>query len=186
MLTGNPVRQNILRCPLSKEEAREKFGLKRDCRTVLVVGGSLGARTVNNCIIASLPKIAATEHVQFIWQSGKYYDATARQAMDEVKPGNVRQMAFVTNMDEAYRAADLVVSRAGASSISELQLLGKPSVLVPSPNVAEDHQKLIDTALSLVADETKLKSLGDNVAKMALRDSVTKIVNRVVEIVDKK
>ena len=209
VLTGNPVRQNILRCPLSKEEAREKFGLKRDCRTVLVVGGSLGARTVNNCIIASLPKIAATEHVQFIWQSGKYYDAIARQAMDEVKPGNVRQMAFVTNMDEAYRAADLVVSRAGASSISELQLLGKPSVLVPSPNVAEDHQtknalalanrgaavmvtdaeapeKLIDTALSLVADETKLKSLGDNVAKMALRDSVTKIVNRVVEIVDKK
>lgn len=207
LLTGNPVRQNILNCPLTQAEAREKFGLKADRRTILVVGGSLGARTVNLCIASALERLAADSNVQVIWQTGKLYDATAKERMKQMHPDNVVQMAFVTNMDEAYRAADLVVSRAGASSISELQLLGKAAVLVPSPNVAEDHQtknalalvdrdaavmvrdaeaadKLVDAALVLVKDDAKLESLKTNIRKMALTRSVDDIVDRVMQLIE--
>lgn len=206
LVTGNPVRQNILNCPLSPQEARQKFGLDPDKRTILVVGGSLGARTVNNCIAAALDTIKATDGVQVIWQTGKIYDSQAQATMAEKKPGNVVQQAFVTNMDEAYRAADLVVSRAGASSISELQLLGKAALLVPSPNVAEDHQtknalalvernaavmvrdvdaaeSLVKEALALVKDDKRLTTLSDNIAKMAHRNAVADIVDRVMQIV---
>ena len=144
---------------------------------------------------------------------GKYnemIDAAAKEAdvMKEKKPANIVQTAFVTNMDEAYRAADLVVSRAGASSISELQLLGKAAILVPSPNVAEDHQtknakalvdkqaavmvtdadasgKLVSSLIELVSDDAKLKSLSENISKMALRNSVDKIVDKVMELIGK-
>ncbi len=207
IITGNPVRQNILSCSLTPQQAREKFGLQPDKKTVLVVGGSLGARTINRCIENAMGRIKASD-MQIIWQTGKLYDAEAKQVMEETKPNNVRQMAFVANMDEAYRAADLVVSRAGASSISELQLLGKASVLVPSPNVAEDHQtknalalvnqnaavmvrdaeaaeKLIDEVLALLADDARLKSLSDNILKMAKRNSVDKIVDKVMELINK-
>lgn len=206
LVTGNPVRQNILNCPLTPQEARSKFGLDPDKRTILVVGGSLGARTVNNCIAAALDTIKATDGVQMIWQTGKIYDAQAQATMAEKKPGNVVQQAFVTNMDEAYRAADLVVSRAGASSISELQLLGKAALLVPSPNVAEDHQtknalalanrdaavmvrdvdaaeSLVKEALALVKDDKRLKTLSENIATMAHRNAVKDIVDRVMQIV---
>ena len=206
LLTGNPVRQNILNCPLTPQQARQKFGLDPDKRTILVVGGSLGARTVNRCIEAALDTIMATDGVQVIWQTGKGYDAQAKAVMAEKKPQNVVQQAFVANMDEAYRAADLVVSRAGASSISELQLLGKAALLVPSPNVAEDHQtknalalvdrgaavmvrdadasqSLVGEALSLIADDARLASLSANISKMALRSAVADIVDRVMEIV---
>ena len=140
-LTGNPVRQNILECALSPQEARRKFGLDPDRRTLLVVGGSLGARTLNNCVKAALSEIAGSD-VQVIWQTGKAYKD------EDSTPPNVVKTMFITNMDEAYRASDLVVSRAGASAISELQLLGKAALLVPSPNVAEDHQT--KNAMSLV------------------------------------
>jgi len=208
LVTGNPVRQNILNCQLTPQEARMRFGLDPDKPTVLVVGGSLGARTINGCIADSLDRIAG-ENVQFIWQTGKFYDEDAKKVMAEKKPGNVVQTAFVSNMDEAYRAADLVVSRAGASSISELQLLGKASILVPSPNVAEDHQtknalalvnrqaammvsdkdapqKLIETVLTLLSDSDKLKTISDNVKGMALNNAVEKIVDRVFEIIERK
>lgn len=208
LVTGNPVRQNILNCRLTPQEARKRFGLDPDKPTVLVIGGSLGARTINGCIADSLDRIAG-ENVQFIWQTGKYYDEGAKKIMAEKKPGNVVQTAFVSNMDEAYRAADLVVSRAGASSISELQLLGKASILVPSPNVAEDHQtknalalvnrqaammvsdkeapeKLIDTVLTLLHDSDKLKAISENVKKMALNNAVDKIVDKVFEIIERK
>mgnify|MGYP003022176719 FL=1 len=208
LVTGNPVRQNILNCQLTPQEARKRFGLDPDKPTVLVVGGSLGARTINGCIADSLDRIAG-ENVQFIWQTGKFYDEDAKKVMAEKKPGNVVQTAFVSNMDEAYRAADLVVSRAGASSISELQLLGKASILVPSPNVAEDHQtknalalvnrqaammvsdkdapqKLIETVLTLLSDSDKLKTISDNVKGMALNNAVEKIVDRVFEIIERK
>lgn len=207
LVTGNPVRQNILNCTLSPQEARKKFGLDPDKKTVLVIGGSLGARTINQCIEAGLERIAAAG-MQMIWQTGKLYDASARKLMEEKKPGNIVQMPFISNMDEAYRAADLVVSRAGASSISELQLLGKASLLVPSPNVAEDHQtknamalvdkdaavmvrdadaaeKLVDATLQLVADDTKLESLSANILKMAKRNAVDKIVDKVFELIKK-
>jgi UDP-N-acetylglucosamine--N-acetylmuramyl-(pentapeptide) pyrophosphoryl-undecaprenol N-acetylglucosamine transferase len=207
LVTGNPVRQNILNCTLTPQQARQKFGLDPDRRTILVVGGSLGARTVNNCIAAALDTIKADPEVQLIWQTGKIYDEQARATMQEKQPGNVVQQAFVSNMDEAYRAADLVVSRAGASSISELQLLGKASLLVPSPNVAEDHQtknamalvdhgaavmvrdaeaadKLMPEALALVKDNVKLQKLSANISKMALRNAVGDIVDRVMQIVE--
>ena len=207
LVTGNPVRQNILNCTLTPQQARQKFGLDPDRRTILVVGGSLGARTVNNCIAAALDTIKADTEVQLIWQTGKIYDEQARATMQEKQPGNVVQQAFVSNMDEAYRAADLVVSRAGASSISELQLLGKASLLVPSPNVAEDHQtknamalvdhgaavmvrdaeaadKLMPEALALVKDDAKLQKLSANISKMALRNAVGDIVDRVMQIVE--
>jgi UDP-N-acetylglucosamine--N-acetylmuramyl-(pentapeptide) pyrophosphoryl-undecaprenol N-acetylglucosamine transferase len=207
LVTGNPVRQNILNCTLTPQQARQKFGLDPDRRTILVVGGSLGARTVNNCIAAALDTIKADPEVQLIWQTGKIYDEQARATMQEKQPGNVVQQAFVSNMDEAYRAADLVVSRAGASSISELQLLGKASLLVPSPNVAEDHQtknamalvdhgaavmvrdaeaadKLMPEALALVKDDAKLQKLSANISKMALRNAVGDIVDRVMQIVE--
>ena len=206
-LTGNPVRQNILQCRLTPQEAREKFGLDPQRRTVLVVGGSLGARTVNQCMEAAMAQIKDSD-VQFIWQTGKLYDGRAKEVMAEAQPCNVVQMAFVSNMDEAYRAADLVVSRAGASSISELQLLGKASVLVPSPNVAEDHQtknamalvergaavmvsdaegpeKVLATVLPLAADDGRLRELSENISKMALPNAVDEIVDWVLALAGK-
>lgn len=205
IVTGNPVRQSILNCPLTRQEARERFGLEPDKKTVLVVGGSLGARTINRSIEKGIDSIAASG-IQMIWQTGKFYDEEAKAVMADKKPANIKQTAFVANMDEAYRAADLVVSRAGASSISELQLLGKAAILVPSPNVAEDHQTknamalvnnaaavmvtdanapetLVETLINIVNDDTKLKTLSENIKKMALLDSVDKIVDKVMELI---
>lgn len=205
LVTGNPVRQNILNCQLTPQEARERLGLEPGRKTVLVVGGSLGARTINRSIEKGIDSIAASG-IQMIWQTGKFYDEEAKAVMADKKPANIKQTAFVANMDEAYRAADLVVSRAGASSISELQLLGKAAILVPSPNVAEDHQTknamalvnnaaavmvtdanapetLVETLINIVNDDTKLKTLSENIKKMALLDSVDKIVDKVMELI---
>ncbi len=206
VLTGNPVRRNLLECDKTQQEARAQLGLAPDKKTILIVGGSLGARTVNESVIAGLKQIAEDPDVQVLWQSGKYYDEQCRKALEESGAKNVLQTAFVANMDLAYRAADLVVSRAGASSISELQLLGKPSILVPSPNVAEDHQtknamalvnkkaalmvrdteameKLTPSMLSTVKDESLLAILAQNVKGMALADSAEKIVDKVFEVI---
>ena len=192
-LTGNPVRQNILECALSPQEARRKFRLDPDRRTLLVVGGSLGARTLNNCVKAALSEIAGSD-VQVIWQTGKAYKD------EDSTPPNVVKTMFITNMDEAYRASDLVVSRAGASAISELQLLGKAALLVPSPNVAEDHKTknamslversaavmvadaeagkdLMPTALALLKDDARLHSLSENIKKRAPRNAAGAIVD---------
>lgn len=208
VMTGNPVRRNLLLCTTDPADARRSFGLDPDRRTILVVGGSLGARTVNESIIAALPDIAAANDVQVIWQTGKYYDESTRKALEASAAKNVVRMPFIGNMDVAYRAADLVVSRAGASSISELQLLGKPSILVPSPNVAEDHQtknalaladrgaaimvrdaesveKLGSTMLATVHDEALLAKLAANVEKMALRNADERIVDCVMKIITK-
>ncbi|MBR3101106.1 MAG: undecaprenyldiphospho-muramoylpentapeptide beta-N-acetylglucosaminyltransferase [Muribaculaceae bacterium] len=206
VMTGNPVRRNLLECKATKQEARQAMGVDPDKRTILIIGGSLGARTVNNAMMAGLDKIASHNDVQVIWQSGKIYDAECRKALEASTANNVKQMAFVTNMDMAYRAADLVVSRAGASSISELQLLAKPAVLVPSPNVAEDHQtknalalanknaaimvrdaqameQMVDTMLATVADDQKLAALSDNVARMALHNAAETIVDQVETLI---
>ncbi len=207
IMTGNPVRQNILNCRLSPQEARQKFGLDPAKKTVLIVGGSLGARTINRSVEKDMDKLSGSG-IQIIWQTGKFYDEEAKAAMKEKKPANILQTAFVTNMDEAYRAADLIVSRAGASSISELQLLGKAAILVPSPNVAEDHQtknamslvsrnaavmisdadapeKLADTILKLISDDKQLNELSANIAAMALRGSVEKIVDKILSLIKK-
>ena len=208
VLTGNPVRSTILNCALSQEEAKAKYGLDTEKLTVLVIGGSLGARTINNSIAGGLERIAKENNIQFIWQTGKYYDESCKKALADSSAKNVKQMAFVNDMDVAYRAADLVVSRAGASSISELQLLGKPCILVPSPNVAEDHQtknalalanrnaaimvtdaeseeKLVDTVITTINNQNKLSDLSLNISKMALHNAAEHIVDKVFEIIEK-
>ena len=207
VLTGNPVRRNLLECGATPEQARQAMGVDPNRKTILIIGGSLGARTINNAIISGLQQIGeASYNVQVLWQTGKIYDRQCREALEASGVKNVSQMAFISNMDMASRAADLVVSRAGASSISELQLLGKPAILVPSPNVAEDHQTknamalstrdaaimvtdadasalLVDTMLKTVTDDALLTSLGDNVSKMALRDAAERIVDEVESII---
>lgn len=208
ILTGNPVRRSLMQCELSQQEARKHYGLNPDVKTVLVVGGSLGARTVNNSIASHLEEIGKS-NVQVIWQTGKFYDAEMKEKLAQSGVKNVLQTAFIADMDIAYRAADLVVSRAGAGSISELQLLGKASILVPSPNVAEDHQtknalalvnrdaavmvkdvesneKLVAEMLTLAGDEKKIAELSGNIAKMALRNADEAIVNNVERIIKER
>jgi UDP-N-acetylglucosamine--N-acetylmuramyl-(pentapeptide) pyrophosphoryl-undecaprenol N-acetylglucosamine transferase len=205
MLTGNPVRQALLETTITKEEALKSFGLDPTRKTVLLVGGSLGARTINESVLSHLKEIETTD-LQFIWQTGKYYSAEIAKKLQELgQPQNIVVTDFVSDMGAAYKAADLVISRAGASSISEFCLIGKPVILVPSPNVAEDHQtknamalvnrgaalfvsdaeapeKLISLAIATVGDEEKLKSLSENVLKMALPNSAEIIAKEVIKL----
>jgi UDP-N-acetylglucosamine--N-acetylmuramyl-(pentapeptide) pyrophosphoryl-undecaprenol N-acetylglucosamine transferase len=205
MLTGNPVRQTLLDTTMTREEALRSFGLSADKKTVLLVGGSLGARTINESVLGHLKEVEASG-LQFIWQTGKYYSQhIADQLKEKGQPQNLKVMDFITDMGAAYKAADLVISRAGASSISEFCLIGKPVILVPSPNVAEDHQtknamalvnrgaalfvsdaeapeKLINLAIATVRDDAKLKSLSENVLKMALPNSAEIIAKEVIKL----
>ncbi len=205
ILTGNPVRQNLLESKISKEAARQSFGLAPNKKTVLIIGGSLGARTMNESMLAHLDEIRQSD-VQFIWQTGKYYSQSIEEELSKMaEVPNMKVMDFISSMDNAYAAADIVVSRAGASSISELCLLGKPCILVPSPNVAEDHQTknaqalsnqkaailvtdkeakktLIETALQTVADDDLLMSLGENAKKMACLNSADVIAEEVYKL----
>ncbi len=209
ILTGNPVRQNLEGG--SRTEAIEHFHLDPNKKTLLIIGGSLGARTINESIIAALPQLTESD-IQVIWQTGKgYYDqcATELQKFGNSEVQNVQCSAFLSRMDLAYAAADLVISRAGASSISELCLLGKPCILVPSPNVAEDHQthnamalvhkdaailvkdveakdKLIPAALQTINDEAKLTTLHTNILALAQRDSAKRIAEEVMHLAQKK
>ncbi|MCR5313413.1 MAG: undecaprenyldiphospho-muramoylpentapeptide beta-N-acetylglucosaminyltransferase [Bacteroidaceae bacterium] len=209
ILTGNPVRQNLLDVKVSKEEAIKSFSLEPGKRTVLIIGGSLGARTVNESVLSHLDDIRNSD-VQFIWQTGKFYSDEIRRALNNAEPvKNLYVTDFISSMDNAYAAADLVISRAGASSISELCLLKKPSILVPSPNVAEDHQTknalalstkdaaiyvkdadardvLIPTALKTVVNDDKLKSLGENAGLLAFKDSADVIANEVYKLAMEK
>ena len=204
ILTGNPVRQNLTQG--SREEAYTHFSLSPEKKTLLIIGGSLGARTINNSVKKHLQQLAESG-VQVIWQTGKFYiDDCRAEAKKKANP-NLIVTDFVSRMDMAYAAADLVISRAGASSISELCLLGKPSVLVPSPNVAEDHQThnamalvrknaavlvkdadaendLIATALALLSDTEKLEELSVNVLTLAERDSARRIADEVMKLVE--
>lgn len=202
ILTGNPVRQGLLQHNMSREDAVRSFQLDPAKKTVLIIGGSLGARTINNCVMQGLDKIRQSG-VQFIWQTGKIYISEARAAVS--RAGELPMLHttdFIADMAAAYRAADLVISRAGAGSISELCLLGKPVILVPSPNVAEDHQtknalalvnkeaalyvkdaetgvKLLDTAIATVQQPDTLNKLSTNIAKLAFKDSANVIAGEV-------
>lgn len=206
LMTGNPVRQNLSAPTVSKEEAISEFGLKEGKPTILLIGGSLGARTLNSSMLAAMDEIK-NSNVQFIWQTGSYYKDHIAQELDKKgKPQNLHVTDFIRSMDKAYKAADLVISRAGASSISELCLLGKPSILVPSPNVAEDHQthnamalvdknaalivkdaeaeeKLISLAMQTVKDELLLQTIGQNAQAMAFLDSDIKIAEEVLKLI---
>ena len=205
ILTGNPVRQNILQNNISKADARKAFQLDPEKKTILIIGGSLGARTINESILQHLCDIRNSD-VQFIWQTGKVYkEAIAKRLEGEEPLANLHVTDFISDMASAYAAADMVISRAGASSISEFCLLGMPVILVPSPNVAEDHQtknalalvnkqaavyvkdaeapeKLINTALSIVNDESKLNELHQNILGMALKNSAERIAEEVLKI----
>ncbi len=215
MLTGNPVRQALLESKVTRQEALASFGLDSAKKTVLLVGGSLGARTINESVLQHLDLIADSG-LQFIWQTGKYYSAEiARRLGEEPLKSQISKLKsqiiitdFISDMAAAYRAADLVISRAGAGSISEFCLLGKPVILVPSPNVAEDHQtknamalvnhdaalyvkdaeapdKLIRLAIDTVKDDARLASLSENILKMALPDSAEIIAKEVIALARK-
>lgn len=206
VMTGNPVRQNVLNVKLTRQEARKAFGLDPDKKTILLVGGSLGARTVNESVRQHFDTVKANPDIQFIWQTGKYYNEEMKQALDAYGSlPNLKQMDFIADMGAAYKASDLVISRAGASSISEFCLIGKPVILVPSPNVAEDHQTknamalvnknaavyvkdseapdvLLKQAISIVRDDKQLASLAQNIAKLGLKDSADIIADEVIKL----
>ena len=204
IMTGNPVRQALLENKMTKAEAIQSFGLDPQKKTILIVGGSLGAGTVNKSVMQHLDDIEKSG-VQVIWQTGKYYYADIIKELEGRVLPNVKIMDFISDMGAAYKAADLVISRAGASSISEFCLLGTPVILVPSPNVAEDHQtknamalvnkqaalyvkdaeapeKVISMALETVQDEQALRSLSENILKLALPNSADIIADEVIKL----
>lgn len=209
VLTGNPVRQNLLDCTTSREDAIKSFGLDPAKKTILIIGGSLGAKTMNDSVLNNLVLIKQS-NAQFVWQTGKYYSATVQEELAKRgKPENLAVMEFISDMAVAYRAADLVVSRSGAGSISELKLLGKAAILVPSPNVAEDHQTkntlalttrdaavyvkdaeavrtLIPRALNAVADDALLAKLSKNIKTLAHPDAARIIAREVIKLAEEK
>ncbi|TWV12595.1 undecaprenyldiphospho-muramoylpentapeptide beta-N-acetylglucosaminyltransferase [Bacteroidaceae bacterium HV4-6-C5C] len=217
IMTGNPVRQNLLNTVLNREELLQTFNFSSEKRTILILGGSLGARTINQTLIGALETIKVHQEIQFIWQTGKIYIQQVRDAIAEVTGEIMRGSStkaipnlyvtdFIKDMAGAYAVADLVISRAGAGSISEFCLLKKPVILVPSPNVAEDHQtknalalvnknaaiyvkdseameKLIPEALQTVVDKNKLQELSENIYKLALPDSASIIAKEVLKLI---
>lgn len=207
VMTGNPVRSAILNPGVSKDKAREILGFKADTPLVLVTGGSLGARTLNDAMIgAMLDGNMRRAPFQVLWQCGGADAERCRAVTEGRLPDNIKLTDFISNMAEAYCAADLVVARAGAGTISELELLGKPAILVPSPNVAEDHQrhnaealamrgaadmvldadagkKLWDDIDTIVNNPETLALMSSNISAMALRNSAERIVEEVEKVV---
>ena len=205
IMTGNPVRQALLNTKISREDAVKSFGLNPAKKTILLLGGSLGARTINVSVLLHLDLVKSTD-VQFIWQTGSYYSAAIAEELKGENIPNLKVTDFITDMATAYKAADLVISRAGASSISEFCLIGKPVILVPSPNVAEDHQtknalalstknaaihvkdadapaNLLELAVHTVNDNKRLAELSENVLKLALPNSAEIIAKEVITLV---
>lgn len=204
ILTGNPVRQALVDNKITREEGIEFFKLDPKKKTILIIGGSLGARTINQCIMANLENIKSSE-VQFIWQTGKIYFEQAKQEVDKYVGLPLFVTDFISSMEHAYAASDLVISRAGAGSISEFCILGKPVILVPSPNVAEDHQtknalalvdkqaaifvkdseavrKLMEVALCTIEQEETLKNLSTNIKQLAFTNSASVIAEEVYRL----
>ncbi|MBD5225977.1 MAG: undecaprenyldiphospho-muramoylpentapeptide beta-N-acetylglucosaminyltransferase [Bacteroidales bacterium] len=203
--TGNPVRKDIVSSTVSREDAKRELGFNPNRPLVVVVGGSLGARTINESIQEAAPRLLEAG-ASILWQTGKFYAAECEEAASRINNPNLKAMPFVSRMDLAYRAADVIVSRAGASTISELQLVGAPAILVPSPNVAEDHQRKNAEALAkcdaavmildkdcrselggavteLLRDKKRRDTLSANVRKMALENSDERIVDELINII---
>lgn len=206
-LTGNPVRQSLMEASITHEEAVRTFNLDPTKKTVLIIGGSLGARTLNESMLNAWDSLGDCD-VQFIWQTGKYYYEQITEQIGERKLENVHVCDFISSMDAAYAAADLVISRAGAGSISEFCLLGKAVILVPSPNVSEDHQtknalalvnkdaalyvkdahaaqELVPLALSTITDEKKLNQLRTNILTLAYHNSAEIIADEVIALAER-
>ncbi len=208
--TGNPVRQNLLTQNVSREEALKSFGFSPKKKTVLIIGGSLGARTLNECVLDNISLIRQQKDIQFIWQTGKFYSDEIKIRLAKTKcPENLHVCDFIADMNSAYAAADLIISRAGAGSISEFCLLGKPVILVPSPNVAEDHQTknalalvhkdaalyvsdsdakrtLLPLAINTINDAERLEALSDNIRLLAHPNAASDIADAVIALAMKE
>jgi len=203
--TGNPVREDVANLVGKEEEALEYFSIGRDLNTILILGGSLGARTINESIISNM-KEWIDSGVQVLWQTGKLYFKEMNERMAGYDDDNIRLLEFIDRMDLAYTAADVIISRAGALSISELCLVKKPVIFVPSPNVAEDHQtknakalsskgaalivedknavkELVGETLRLLNDTDKKTELSDNIAKMGKPRATEDIANEILKLV---
>ncbi|MDD2385324.1 MAG: undecaprenyldiphospho-muramoylpentapeptide beta-N-acetylglucosaminyltransferase [Bacteroidales bacterium] len=202
--TGNPVRQDITNLDAKRNEAFKHFNLNPQKQTILVVGGSLGARTINHSIAAGLEEYIKND-IQVIWQTGKTYIATAKEQVEQINSKNIYVSDFIYKMDFAFSAADIIISRAGASTISELCIVGKPAIFVPSPNVAEDHQtknalalsskdaailvkdsesveKLNNIAIELIKNQEQRKTFSENIKKLALLNSAELIADEVYKL----
>jgi UDP-N-acetylglucosamine--N-acetylmuramyl-(pentapeptide) pyrophosphoryl-undecaprenol N-acetylglucosamine transferase len=202
--TGNPVRHNFDNLNILQDEALSFFHLKKEFPVILVLGGSLGAGSINNCLSENITKIRDSD-CQWLWQTGKYYFENVKALVSLSFSENISVHGFINRMDYAYAAADMIVSRAGAGTISELCLVGKPVILVPSPNVAEDHQTrnaealstrdaavlipdnqacktLVDEAIKLISDKTRRDMLSENIQKMADRDADVRIAKEVLKL----
>ena len=208
ILTGNPVRENMVVTEGKKNEAASFFYLDANLPTLLVIGGSQGARSINLAIKASLERIAESG-VQLIWQCGERFYNEASQAVAPFKDKGIRAYDFISRMDLAYAMGDVIISRAGASTVSELCIVGKPAILVPLPTAAEDHQthnckalveknaailvrdidtmqELVATAIKLIFDVNRKAELRNNISKMAIRDSAKIIAQHVLSIIKKQ
>lgn len=207
VFTGNPIRQDLLLADKERKVSMDKFSLRSDRKTILMIGGSLGSRSLNESVEANTDLLKSSD-VQLLWQCGSYYHEWAKEVMEAYKGDNIVLLPFIREMNRAFQAADLIISRAGAGTISELCLIGKPVILVPSPNVAEDHQasnaraltekdaaemivdreareKLIPKALELLTNEERLALLSENISKLAITDSADRIAKEVIKILGK-
>ncbi len=204
LVTGNPIRKDSVNIDGKREVAFDFFGLSMLKKTILVTGGSLGAGTLNKTMLAGIDRVVAQD-VQLIWQTGKYYFQSINDQLRGKEHGNIKVLEFLQRMDMAYAAADVIISRAGAGTIAELFVVAKPVILVPSPNVAEDHQtqnaialvknnaailvkdseaeqNLVDVALKLLKDDVKCAELSENIGMMALPDADEVIAREVLKI----
>ena len=208
VVTGNPVRKDILSVGVKREKALTHFGFDANKRTLLIIGGSLGARSINESIIAGMEKLVDAE-VQVIWQTGKGYYDNYKAKLGNYDLRRIRVQDFVREMDLAYAAADVVISRSGALAVSEICIAGKPVILVPSPNVAEDHQtknakalvekgaailvqdkdageKLLEEAFRLLFDQHRASKLTENIAKLGRPEATSAIVNEIEKLLAEK
>lgn len=204
IMTGNPLRGNFSNKGKDKTEALEYFGMKAEKPVILVLGGSLGTRTLNNMMKKHVDKIIEEDKIQVVWQTGKYYEEDVLQFMEGKQGYNIWKGAFIDRMDYAYAAADVVISRSGACTVSELCLVGKPVVFVPSPNVSEDHQtknamalvekgaavmvpdneavgRGMEEAVGLLGDKTRRAELSANIKRLACPDAAGDIARLIIK-----
>jgi len=207
VLTGNPVRKKVVELSGKKERAIKHFGLDSEKKILLIIGGSLGARTLNESVLSNLEAIEKSG-IQVLWQTGKFYYKNAKEKADAFGNENLKTLEFIKDMDLAYAVADLTISRAGAMSISELSLTKMPAILVPSPNVSEDHQtknamslvqngaallvkddqaenELLPKAIELIKDEVALKKMSQSTQKLAKQNAAETIAKQIIELIKK-
>jgi UDP-N-acetylglucosamine--N-acetylmuramyl-(pentapeptide) pyrophosphoryl-undecaprenol N-acetylglucosamine transferase len=205
VITGNPVRKDILSIESKRDQALAHFGFSAQYKTLLIIGGSLGARTINESVIAGVDKLLEAQ-IQVLWQTGKGYYQAYKERLSKYDLRKIRVQDFMREMDLAYAVADVIISRSGALSVSEICVAKKPVILVPSPNVAEDHQtknakalaekdaaimiadkdaqsSLIDTALKLIFDNARITKLKENIAKLAKPNATNEIVNEIEKLI---